>query len=122
MTVEQRIYETTKLMDWLIDGYFTNMMLQNFAGKGIITPEWVVEHFNVEMSYFRPHLFKVPVAQFKGKMQTLSDWGARRIQELIQERLRSKEIDPARPYVISFFQDGTDFRNNKVTVTITQER
>ncbi len=55
MTIEQRIYEANKIMEWFIDGYFTNCILKCIAGKGI-DAEWIVRHFNVEMDYFRPHL------------------------------------------------------------------
>ena len=53
MTTEQRIYESQKIMDWLIDSYFTNLILKNKLKEGI-TAEWIVKNYNVEMEYFRP--------------------------------------------------------------------
>lgn len=49
---EDKLYELQKIMDWLIDGYGTNLILRFGLAKGI-TAEWIVRNYNVEMDYFR---------------------------------------------------------------------
>lgn len=58
MTTEQRLYELEKKIDWLIDGYFTNCILKSTEGKFCISTEWIVQCYNVEIIYFRPHLIR----------------------------------------------------------------
>lgn len=53
---ELRLYQLQKKMEWLINGYGTNLLLKN--GLGGIPIERIVELYNVEMSYFNPKLFQ----------------------------------------------------------------
>ncbi len=57
LTLEQKIYEAQKVIEWLVDGYNTNLLLKNGLATHI-TSQWIVDHYNVEMDYFRPHLKK----------------------------------------------------------------
>ena len=53
MNPEEKLYELKMKMNWLIDGYSVNCVLPHIAGKFILPVEWIVENYNVDISYFR---------------------------------------------------------------------
>jgi hypothetical protein len=50
--LDSRFYSAQKLINWLVDGYFINCVLSTCGPSQNISKEWVVENFNVEISYF----------------------------------------------------------------------
>lgn len=58
MKIEERIYEAIKKLEWLIDGYHVNCILPFTKGKFFISTEWIVKHYNVDISYFKPKYFE----------------------------------------------------------------
>jgi hypothetical protein len=56
LQIKQRIYESIKIIEWLINGYNLNYVLKAAGPSKHITSKWIVQHYNVEMSYFKPHL------------------------------------------------------------------
>ncbi|HUU89515.1 MAG TPA: hypothetical protein VMX17_17415 [Candidatus Glassbacteria bacterium] len=50
MDIELEIRKSTRLLHWLIDGYHRHCIPGDLWYG--VTPEWVVKHYNVEMSYF----------------------------------------------------------------------
>ncbi len=50
--IQDRLYAAQQLINWLIDGWDTNCVLQTVGASAHITPEWIVENYNVEPSYF----------------------------------------------------------------------
>jgi hypothetical protein len=56
MTKEQidaRFYAAQQLINWLVDGWDTNGVLKTLGASSSITPEWVVENYNVDPSFFK---------------------------------------------------------------------
>ncbi len=56
LQIQQRIYESIKIIEWLVNGYGVNYVLKACGPSKHITSEWIVKHYNVEMDYFKPHL------------------------------------------------------------------
>lgn len=50
--IDDRFYAANQIIKWLVDGYFTNCVLGGVGPSKHITKEWIVENYNVEMSYF----------------------------------------------------------------------
>jgi len=48
--IDEKIYERIQLLKWLIMGQ--NVHCIPVTKSLLITKEWVVKHYNVEMSYF----------------------------------------------------------------------
>lgn len=49
--MNEKLCELKAIIDWLIDGYRINLILKNNLTKNI-TKEWIIENYNVELSYF----------------------------------------------------------------------
>lgn len=50
--IELEIKKSQRLLYWLIEGVNRHGIPPNMWSNDALTPEWVVKHFNVEMSYF----------------------------------------------------------------------
>lgn len=50
--IDNRFYAANQIIKWLVDGYFINGVLSGCGPLQHITREWIVENYNVEMSYF----------------------------------------------------------------------